>query len=110
MFTLLLLTPANIAKIRRISASLLRLNYFYVWGRIGKTKLLQRLNMEVVFENWIFNRLIFNIKYLQSVCYIKYYSYLCSVRDDQHLQDERKPRPFIFTDWTGAKLLKTVQR
>lgn len=34
VFFLSLLTPANIAKISRISARLLRLNYFYVSPRV----------------------------------------------------------------------------
>ena len=38
VFLLSLLTGANIAKIRRISALVLRLNYFYVWGCIEKIK------------------------------------------------------------------------
>ena len=50
--------------------------------------------------------LYFNIKYLQSACYIEYYSYLCSVRNDQHLPDERKPRPFIFADCNRGKVEK----
>lgn len=55
-----LLTPANTAKISRISSSLLRSNYFHVWGRIEKTKVLQRLNVEVNIWIYRFNALIFN--------------------------------------------------
>ena len=47
VFPLSLLTPANIAKISRIPSLVLRLNYFYVRDRAGKTKLRQRLNVEV---------------------------------------------------------------
>lgn len=47
MLPLSLLTPANIAKPWRFSLRLLRVNYFYVWGRTDKMEMRQGLNMEV---------------------------------------------------------------
>jgi hypothetical protein len=49
LFPLSLLTPANIANLCRFSLRVVRVNYFYVWGRAEKMKTRQHLNVEVYF-------------------------------------------------------------
>ncbi len=49
VFPLSLLTPANIPNLYRFSLHVLRVNYFYVWGRADKMEMRQRLNVEANF-------------------------------------------------------------
>ena len=64
MFPLSLLTAANIADLCHIPSPLLRLNYFYAWGRIYKTELRERFNMEVNIDPRCSTGWRFNIKNL----------------------------------------------
>lgn len=98
MFSPSFTTSANLADPNRLPSPVLRLNYFYVRDRGYKTKLRQRLDMEVDICGIEFNRLIFNYLYIDKSYIIRIFV----MREGERATPGRAKSPAcVLADWTG---------